>query len=82
VRVQVEGVYAVFDNFRRWRSDTVLVLVARPFDEPQPPRRSLEIAEARFFALDSLPPTLNPGARRCILSWQRGERGMFGNWWE
>jgi 8-oxo-dGTP diphosphatase len=78
--VRVEHVHGIYDNFRRWRRDTVLVVVATALGEPSP-RRSLEIAEARFFTLDSLPSRLGAGSRRCIDEWQRGESGTLGVWW-
>jgi ADP-ribose pyrophosphatase YjhB (NUDIX family) len=78
--VRVEGVHGIFDNFQRCRNDTVLVIVAAALGEPQP-RRSLEIAEARFFPLDHLPERLSQGSRRCIEEWRRGVVGTLGAWW-
>jgi len=79
-QIRVERLHGAFDNFGYRRSDIVLVLVASPLSEPHP-RRSLEIAEARYFPLDQLPTQqLGHGSRRCIAEWQRGEHGTLGVW--
>ena len=48
-----------------WASDHVAYFVLRKFTE-QPFQRDIEIAEAKFFGLDSLPQDTTGGTRRRI----------------
>ena len=74
--LQLLGVYGRFDG---GVSNYIGVFICAPLSEPNPPR-SLEIAEARYFPIDALPPGTDEGSRRRIAEYLRGERGVAHAW--
>jgi 8-oxo-dGTP pyrophosphatase MutT (NUDIX family) len=66
--LELAGVYS---TFREGKSDHVILFRCEDFTLA--PNRSREIAEARFFPLDAIPPGTNAGARRRIEEHRRGE---------
>ncbi|HEU4328157.1 MAG TPA: NUDIX domain-containing protein [Roseiflexaceae bacterium] len=79
VQVHVLRLLGVYDNFHSGTSNYVAVFVAEPLDQPRPPR-SLEIAEARFFPADRLPPGVERGSRRRIEEWRSDGAGLSSLW--
>ena len=85
-QVRVDALLGVYDRFGGGVTNYIAVFVctplsadAQPGRDPRPPR-SLEIAEARFFPLDDLPASLDPGARRRVAEYVAGERGVSRLW--
>jgi 8-oxo-dGTP pyrophosphatase MutT (NUDIX family) len=62
-RPRLMGLYA---NFREFKSDHVALFAVEPEQYERVPRRSLEIAEAEFFAFDALPRETTPSTRQRI----------------
>jgi ADP-ribose pyrophosphatase YjhB (NUDIX family) len=56
--------HGLFHHPQFWRGDHVAVYVVRAFVRDAAPRRSAEIAETGFFALDDLPAGTTDGTRR------------------
>lgn len=56
--------HGLFHNSHVSRRDHVAVYVVRRFRQTAPRAPDREIAEARFFALDALPPDMSPGTAR------------------
>jgi hypothetical protein len=75
----VERFLGLYERFGGGVSNYIGVYVCTPTNEPDPPR-SLEIAEARFFSFDALPRGLDPGSRRRIEEYRRGEHGLARPW--
>ena len=69
----------LYDRFGKGVSNYIGVFVGETDGEPQPPR-SLEIAEARFFSPDALPPGTDEGSRRRIGEYVRGEHSLYREW--
>lgn len=66
--------HGVFHNRAVSRRDHVLVFVVERFDVLGPKVPDREIAEARFFPLDDLPPATTPGTRRRLDEIASGRR--------
>lgn len=79
VAARVERVLGVYDSFRGRFVNYIVVFVCSATGEARPPR-SLEIAEARFFPLSSLPPDLDPASRRRIAEYMAGGSGLSELW--
>ncbi|HEX8663559.1 MAG TPA: NUDIX domain-containing protein [Beijerinckiaceae bacterium] len=65
-RIEIVGepsLHGVFFNANASRRDHVVVYVVRAFRVIEPKAPDREIAEARFFPLDALPPDLTRGTR-------------------
>jgi 8-oxo-dGTP pyrophosphatase MutT (NUDIX family) len=70
------GIYSNFDGFK---SDHNALFLCTDFTRFGPHDR--EIAEVRFFSLDTLPEDLMPGHRRKLQEYQTGrELPQFGEW--
>jgi 8-oxo-dGTP pyrophosphatase MutT (NUDIX family) len=54
---------ALYANFREFKSDHVALFLVEHGTYDRAPRKSLEIAEAKFFALDALPDDTTRGTR-------------------
>ena len=65
-----------FSNVEGWR-DTIFLFAGVADQEPVPD--AVEVAEARFFPLDALPPNVSSSALRRIAE-RRGEREPDGRW--
>jgi 8-oxo-dGTP diphosphatase len=79
VPIRVERLLGVYERFGDGISNYIAVFVCIAFGEPQPPR-SLEIAEAHFFPLESLPAGTDAGTRRRVAEYLAGERGITRIW--
>lgn len=79
IYVTVQAFLGLYERFGGGVSNYIGVYVCTPTNEPDPPR-SLEIAEARFFSFDALPRGLDPGSRRRIEEYRRGEHGLARPW--
>lgn len=79
VAMRVEYFLGLYDRFGGGASNYIGVFVGAALSEPHPPR-SLEIAEARFFAFDLLPATTDAGTRRRLAEYRRGDRGVYRAW--
>ena len=77
--VRIEGLLGLYDNFEGGMSNYIAVFYCAPLEELRP-RRSFEIAEARYFPLDALPEGLDPASRRRIAEYCAGERGASKPW--
>jgi 8-oxo-dGTP pyrophosphatase MutT (NUDIX family) len=58
--------YGIYANFREFKSDHVALYVVAHGDYGHEPRRSPEIAESGFFALDALPEGITLSTARRI----------------
>lgn len=76
---EYQRLLGVYDAFRGDYVNYIVVFVFTVKDGPRPPR-SIEIAEARFFRLDSLPETLDPGSQRRIAEYCAGATGVSALW--
>ncbi|PAX06586.1 hypothetical protein CKY28_15655 [Sphingomonas lenta] len=72
-RVELVGVYRSAAEGKR---DTIHLFRGETADEPRPD--GLEVIEARFFALDALPPTTSPATLRRVRDLREGTAG--GRW--
>ena len=79
VPIRVEQLLGVYERFGDGISNYIAVFVCTAFDEPCPPR-SLEIAEARFVELDSLPAGADAGTHRRVAEFLAGEHGITRIW--
>jgi 8-oxo-dGTP diphosphatase len=79
VPIRAEQLLGIYERFGDGISNYIAVFVCIAFGEPQPPR-SLEIAEARFFPLESLPTGTDAGTRRRVAEYLAGERGITRIW--
>jgi ADP-ribose pyrophosphatase YjhB (NUDIX family) len=79
VPIRIERLLGVYERFGDGVSNYVAVFVCTALGEPRPPR-SLEIAEARFFALAHLPAGADAGTRRRVAEYLAGERGIARVW--
>lgn len=77
--IEIDHLLGIYDRFYSGVSNYIGVFVCTPLGEPNPPR-SLEIAEARFFPIDQLPPGIDEGSRRRIAEYLRAERGLSRPW--
>jgi 8-oxo-dGTP pyrophosphatase MutT (NUDIX family) len=84
--VRVDRLLGMYDRFGGGVSNYIAVFACTPLNldeweggDPRLPR-SLEIAEAHFFALDRLPAGAGPGTRRRVAEYLAGERGLHGMW--
>lgn len=77
--VRIEGLLGLYENFEGGMSNYIAVFVCAPLEEPRPVR-SFEIAEVRYFALDSLPTGLDAASRRRIEEFRAGEQGISRLW--
>lgn len=78
--VVISGVLGVYHNRVEAKDDHVVVFVAQIADPDRltaaDPR---EIAEAKWFAPDAIPPDTSPATRRRIDEYRAGQQG-HGNW--
>lgn len=72
--------HGLFHNLDHGTSDFIATFVCLPIGEARPPVADLEIIDARFFLANDLPATVDPGSRRRIAEYQRGERGLYTPW--
>ncbi len=63
------GLVGAYSNFSEWKSDHNIVFESRQFTLSG--RHDNEVAEMRFFPLDSLPADLWPGHRRRLEEYRR-----------
>ena len=77
--VRVERLQGVYDRIGDRISNYVAVFVCTPLSDSRPPR-SLEIAEARFFPLNSLPAGADAGTRRRVAEYLAGKHGIQRLW--
>jgi 8-oxo-dGTP pyrophosphatase MutT (NUDIX family) len=73
-RLSLMGVYS---NFKEWKSDHNVLFFSDDFALSGGHDR--EVAEMRFFPLDSLPAGLWPGHRRRLLDYRRDRRRTRGS---
>jgi ADP-ribose pyrophosphatase YjhB (NUDIX family) len=79
VAVRIERLLGIYDSFHDGFSNYVAVFVCAPLGEPRL-RRSLEIAEVRFFPLSTPPAGLDRGSIRRIAEYLAGESGLAKPW--
>ena len=72
-RLELVGTYGSAAEGKR---DTIFLYRGDTADEPR--ADGLEVIEARFFALDALPPTTSPATLRRVHDLERGSAG--GRW--
>lgn len=73
--VLVEGtpvLFGLYANLPKFPGDHIAVFLVQNWTQPETPRPSAEIAEARFFARDALPDDINSGTRRRLAELYEG----------
>jgi ADP-ribose pyrophosphatase YjhB (NUDIX family) len=78
-RIEVERLLGMYANFSEWKSDHVGIFVGHPLSAPTP-TFNIEIAEARFFPLTSLPKPLHDSVRARLADYHAERWGMTGPW--
>lgn len=68
---------ATYFSAAEGKNDTIHLFTALATQPPKP--CGIEVEEARFFALDALPPNVSAATRRRIEEY-RGERPIDGSW--
>ncbi len=69
----------VYSNFGEWKNDHNVLFISKNFTWSG--KHDREIAEARLFSLDSLPPDLWPGHRLRLQEYRDGlQSAQFGVW--
>jgi ADP-ribose pyrophosphatase YjhB (NUDIX family) len=83
--IKTMSLLGVYSNFKEWKSDHNILFLSEDFTLGGGHDR--EIAEARFFPLDALPPGLWPGHRQRIQEFRRDRKQRhnslmprFGEW--
>lgn len=69
-RPELLGIYA---NFAAFPNDHILLYLCRAWTQPVPPVPNREIVAHGWFAMDSLPEELVPGARRRLTELSSGQ---------
>lgn len=77
---EVATLHGLFHKFDHGVCDFIATFVCLPLGDAHPPLADLEIVDARFFPTGDLPTTLDPGSRRRIAEYQRGEHGLYAPW--
>jgi ADP-ribose pyrophosphatase YjhB (NUDIX family) len=77
--VRIERLMGMYDSFFLGVSNYIAVFVATPLNKPKPPL-SVEIAEARFFSMNSLPENTEAGCLRRIAEYRAGRGGLTDMW--
>jgi 8-oxo-dGTP diphosphatase len=74
------ALHGIFYNLSGGLTNHITVFVSAPLGELNPPVGDLEIVDARFFLARDLPANLEPGSRRRVAEYSRGECGLFRPW--
>jgi 8-oxo-dGTP pyrophosphatase MutT (NUDIX family) len=69
----------IYDNRAIFPGDHVAIYVVRYWSRNRVPRANMEIVESEFFAVDALPESIAPGARRRIEE-MLGQRAFETHW--
>jgi ADP-ribose pyrophosphatase YjhB (NUDIX family) len=77
---RVEHLHGLYHSFGEGMNNFIAIFVCTPLGPAVPPIADLEIVDARFFPTRDLPTNLDPGSRRRIEEYGRGERGRYGPW--
>ena len=77
IRVERLEARSIHQSRAEGRRDTIHLFIARANDAPKP--CGVEVAEARFFALDALPDNVSAATLRRIAEY-RGERPVGESW--
>jgi ADP-ribose pyrophosphatase YjhB (NUDIX family) len=78
-QVEVGGVLGIYLNTQNKQSDHVAVFVCRA-RTPAGVGLNFEIAQARAWPINALPPTVPPATRRRIAEYQAGKRNVEAHW--
>lgn len=77
---EVAYLQGLYHSFGEGMNNFIAIFVCAPRGEARPPVADLEIVDARFFPARDLPANLDPGSRRRLEEFARGERGRYGPW--
>ena len=77
---EVRYLHGMFHSYAEGMQNSTAIFVCAPLGAIHPPVGDLEIVDARFFFITDLPTTLEPGSRRRIEEFTRGQRGLYGPW--
>ncbi|HMQ31390.1 MAG TPA: NUDIX domain-containing protein [Chloroflexaceae bacterium] len=77
---EVAYLHGLYHSFGEGMNNFIAIFVCTPLGEARPPAADLEIVDARFFPARDLPATLDPGSRRRLEEFARGERGVSRPW--
>jgi ADP-ribose pyrophosphatase YjhB (NUDIX family) len=78
LELHVLELLGVYTSLARNLTDHVMVFIARPGPTVGEPDH--EIAEARWFPADNLPPGVDPSVPRRLAEFRRGARGLVDRW--
>ncbi|MCG8348437.1 MAG: NUDIX domain-containing protein [Chloroflexales bacterium] len=78
--VCIEHLHGVFYDYKLGFRNYTIVFVCVPQGELQPPLNDIEIATALYVPLRALPANTDPGSRRRIDEYLRGESGLSREW--
>jgi 8-oxo-dGTP diphosphatase len=77
--VRVDRLLGAYDAFRGELTNYIAVFVCTPLGKAAP-KTTIEVAEVRFFPMQSLPDGLDPGSRRRIAEYLAGRGGISDLW--
>lgn len=78
--VRIERLHGVFYDYTLGFRNYTIVFVCAPQGELQPPISDIEIATALYVPLRALPEHIDPGSRRRVEEYLRGESGLSREW--
>lgn len=78
--VRIERLHGVFYSYEQRFKNYIVVFVGTPLGDLRPPVDDLEIAAARYVAMADLPAGVDPGSRRRVSEYLRGESGLARAW--
>ncbi len=81
VPAQIERLLGTYDYFGQGASNYIAVFVATPHGPPHL-RRSLEIADARYFPANQLPTGTDGATQARVAEWLGGFASLHGAWME
>jgi ADP-ribose pyrophosphatase YjhB (NUDIX family) len=79
VEIRAIELFGIFFNYSEWKSDHIALFLSEDFTMTD--QKDSEIAEKRFFPLDSLPDGLGSGHRRRLREYQVGVKQVRHGVW-
>jgi 8-oxo-dGTP pyrophosphatase MutT (NUDIX family) len=71
--------FGIFTQFVEYKNDHIIVFVSHDFTVT--PKKDIEIEQVQYFKVNELPTDINPGNKRRIEEYMRGERRLKAGMW-